>query len=205
MIPRCFTCRNFKSEGEYGTCTLFRLPCDGFRYCASHDKLPPVKNKKKAKVTYSPIVKPVEEKKPSPSRRAVSIHKKTQESLDFTKKPILYMRKKGSDKEIKIEDFEILSLWDISKEKALYHAKYGGEVKNMIFINRILKRGILVKRSNGDTSRYTNIDEASKKENLSVMQINRCINDNRPDLKGRMFSRVWYEEDVPYKEVPKKG
>lgn len=216
MIPVCFTCKKFKypydSDRNSGFCTRLNLSCDGMQHCASHDRLPPLPRKKKEHRVITYESKPIQCKhEVIQDKRKTRQHKDNEyprtcefkslpEGFDITRKNRLYMKKNTGIKFIKVEDFDILlSLWGITKAQALNHAKYGGEVKGWIFVNRVLRRGVTVKTSDGTCRKYRNIEDASKGEGVSIGHINRVINDNKPDVSGRSFFREWYEEDIPYK------
>ena len=217
MIRRCFTCKNFSldnpSDHMYGFCSKFNVPCDGMRHCASHDKLPP---KPMAKKEHKPLIyegsRPTLESEVKTTEEtpiespALQIAKPKITSVtpeDFTKRNILYMRKKGGDKYIKVEDFStLMDFWGISKSQALDCARYGGNVKGMEFVNRVYRRGIVVIKDNGKCYKYKTVEDAAKREGTSVNSINKCIANNKPDVTGKSFMREWLLEDVPYKERP---
>lgn len=190
LIQRCFTCGNFKSEGEYGFCSLIGLPCDGFMHCASHSKIP-------GRRYLKPKKQDVESNKPA----AIEYKSPFPKNFDFTKKKRLYM-KRGT-KMFVVDDFELLgSVFKISVDQALDCAKYGGSVKGYSFVNKILKRGVLVIKDDGKKTLYKNIELAAKYEQVSKKYMMDKIKDNEVDVLGRRFFREWYEEDEPYIERP---
>lgn len=120
---------------------------------------------------------------------------------DYGIKTRLYMKKQGGSKEMRIDDFDILySCWHITKTQALTLAKYGGDYKGITFINREVKRGLVVIRPDGNCVMYKNVDDASIAERTSAKSIKKSISCNNPDKEGRTYMYKWYEEEIPYIE-----
>ena len=147
------------------------------------------------------VVKSTEEKKrPHSERKIIKSCSPLRGSVEITETVTLFMRKKGSDRMIKVDDFDMLwSIWKIPAEKAVELAEFGGEINGMTFLFRKTRRGIEITHSDGTSAVYSSIVNASKEEGISQTTISRYIDSNRPDTKGRTYAYKWYDEDVPYK------
>ena len=130
----------------------------------------------------------------------LKLKNKLNKGIDITKRTILYAKTKAG-KLIKIDGFDMpKNFWGLTKTQVLELAKYGGDYKGITFVNKLLKRGVVCIDQNGNCLLYKNIDNAAKGEHTSEATIRKSIEENKPDVKGRVYIYKWYEEDIPYIE-----
>ena len=200
MIPRCFTCSKFiyHGYGNEGLCKKLDLPCDGFRYCASHDKIDGfrlLKHKVESKSELENQDKPQIEH--MPGKPQTTIKKKE----DMVEETTLCMKILKSQKVIKIDSFDTLMTgWNISEKQAIESAEYGNEIKGKIFFFRKRLKGIVVMKPDGSSVLYKDKKDVSYYEGISPKTLNKYLCNNNTDKQGRSFIYKMYEEDVPYKK-----
>ena len=130
----------------------------------------------------------------------LKLKNKLNKGIDITKKTILYAKTKAG-KLIKIDGFDMpKNFWGLTKTQVLELAKYGGDYKGITFVNKLLKRGVVCIDQNGNCLLYKSMDNAAKGEHTSEATIRKSIEENKPDVKGRVYIYKWYEEDIPYIE-----
>ena len=200
MIPRCFTCSKFiyLGYGNGGLCKKLDLPCDGFRCCASHDKIDGfrlLKHKIESKSELESQDKPQTEYVTSKSQTTI---KKKEDMVEET---TLCMKILKSQKVIKIDSFDTLMTgWNISEKQAIESAEYGNEIKGKIFFFRKRLKGIVVMKPDGSSVLYKDKKDVSYYEGISPKTLNKYLCNNNTDKQGRSFIYKMYEEIVPYKK-----
>ena len=200
MIRNCFTCSKFiyLGYGNGGLCKKLDLPCDGFRCCASHDKIDGfrlLKHKIESKSELESQDKPQTEYVTSKSQTTI---KKKEDMVEET---TLCMKILKSQKVIKIDSFDTLMTgWNISEKQAIESAEYGNEIKGKIFFFRKRLKGIVVMKPDGSSVLYKDKKDVSYYEGISPKTLNKYLCNNNTDKQGRSFIYKMYEEDVPYKK-----
>ena len=204
LIPRCFTCSKFiyLGYGNGGLCKKLDLPCDGFRYCASHDKIDGfrlLKHKVESKSELESQDKPQIEH--MPDRPQNIVHDNTDINSSMNEETTLCMKILKSQKVIKIDSFDTLMTgWNISEKQAIESAEYGNEIKGKIFFFRKRLKGIVVMKPDGSSVLYKDKKDVSYYEGISPKTLNKYLCNNDTDKQGRSFVYKMYEEDVPYKK-----
>ena len=200
MIRNCFTCSKFiyLGYGNGGLCKKLDLPCDGFRCCASHDKIDGfrlLKHKIESKSELESQDKPQTEYVTSKSQTTI---KKKEDMVEET---TLCMKILKSQKVIKIDSFDTLMTgWNISEKQAIESAEYGNEIKGKIFFFRKRLKGIVVMKPDGSSVLYKDKKDVSYYEGISPKTLNKYLCNNNTDKQGRSFIYKMYEEIVPYKK-----